>query len=113
MRVLTPPIPKRVVIGDAASRSRPRRMGSAEATALGAIYTTDHLTAIGKGHVMSTRPAPRKSSLAGSSPVAPPAQPAQPATPEPDVVPAATQPAAPNRHAPPAQRATRRSTGTR
>ena len=41
---------------------------------------------------MSTRPAPRKSSLAGSSPVAPPAQ---PATPEPDVVPAAAQPAAP------------------
>lgn len=40
---------------------------------------------------MSTRPAPRKSSLAGSSPIAPPAQ---PATPEPAAVPPAVEPSA-------------------
>ncbi len=46
---------------------------------------------------MSNRPAPRKSSLAGSSPVAPPAQPAT--TPAPSVVEAAQQPTS---EAPPA-----------
>jgi len=46
---------------------------------------------------MSNRPAPRKSSLAGSSPVAPPAQPAT--TPAPPVVEAAQQPTS---EAPPA-----------
>jgi len=46
LRVLTPPIPKRVVISDATEAARGLdEWGSAEATALGAIYT-DHLTAI-------------------------------------------------------------------
>ena len=49
LAVLEPPIPKRVVISDATEAARGLdQWGSAEATALGAIYA-DHLTAIGAG----------------------------------------------------------------
>src|SRR5690606_6265824 len=46
LRALAPPIPKRVVIADATGAARGRdEWGSAEAAALGALYT-DHLTVI-------------------------------------------------------------------
>jgi len=46
LRVLAPPIPKRVVISDATEAARGLdEWGSAEATSLGAIYA-DHLTSI-------------------------------------------------------------------
>ena len=46
LSLLAPLVPKRVVISDAAEAARGLdEWGSAEATALGAIYT-DHLTAI-------------------------------------------------------------------